>query len=123
MSATPFVPGPIYGLRTWTVAGDAGNERLAGPQRRVVWPAGGEGFEAVGPSGPPAPAAGCGCGAHAWHPRPRWARRTVASRREIPGVVEGQGEIEVHAEGFRAQRARPHALFAVRGANRALLDR
>src|SRR3954447_2680365 len=51
MTADPLVPGPVYGLRTWTVAGDAGCERLAGPQRGAVWPIDGEWFAAVCPSG------------------------------------------------------------------------
>jgi hypothetical protein len=123
MTADPLVPGPVYGLRTWTVTGEAGSERLAGPQRGAVWPIDGEWFAAACSSGHPAPAPDCGCGAHAWHPRPRWARRTVASRREVPGVVEGRGAIEVHADGFRAERARPYALFAIPGVNRARLDR
>src|SRR3954447_2103008 len=123
MSSAPLVPGPVYGLRTWTIAGDRGNERLAGPQRGTVWPGHGEWLEASCASGHAAPAEGCGCAAHAWHPILRWARRTVASRREIGGIVEGSGAIEVHADGFRAQRARPHALVQVPVSNPALLRR
>jgi hypothetical protein len=59
---------------------------------------------------------------HAWHPRRRWARRVLAARREIPGVVEASGEVEIHEDGFRAERARPYALVQA-GRNPALLER
>ena len=32
MTAPQLVPSPLYGLRTWSVAGAHGQERLAGPQ-------------------------------------------------------------------------------------------
>jgi hypothetical protein len=117
------VPSPLFGLRTWTVVGEPGAEGLAGPQRSMPWPAGGEWLEATCPDGHPAPAPGCQCGIHAWHPRRRWARRVMSTRQEIPGVVEATGEIEVHGDGFRAQRARPYALFLVRGRNRGRAER
>jgi hypothetical protein len=119
----PVVPSPLYGLRTWTVVGEPGAERLAGPQRSVPWPAGGEWLEAVCPDGHAAPAPGCQCGLHAWHPRRPWARRIMSTRQEVPGVVEATGEIEVHGDGFRAQRGRPYAFFFVRGRNRGRVER
>ena len=70
-----------------------------------------------------APAGECQCGVHAWHPRRRWARRCLATRGEIPGIVEARGTIELHHDGLRAQRARPYALVRARGSNPALLDR
>jgi hypothetical protein len=123
MSDQPLVPSSLYGLRTWSVTGAPGEERLAGLHEAAVWPTGGEWLEAVCTHAPhTAPAPGCSCGVHAWHPRLRWARRVVSSRRTIPGVVEAAGAVEVHDEGFRAERARPHAL--VRGArNPALVQR
>ena len=60
---------------------------------------------------------------HALHPTHRAARRLLAARREIPGVVEAAGAIEVHEEGFRAERARPAAFFVVPGRNAALVRR
>jgi hypothetical protein len=123
MSDVPLVPSPLYGLRTWTVMGDAGSERLAGPHRAVTWPAAGAWLDATCPAGHASPAPGCDCGVHAWHPRRRWARRIVAARREIPGVLEASGAIEVHEDGFRAQRARPYALVLARGGNPGLVRR
>jgi hypothetical protein len=31
----------------------------------------------------------------------------LASRFELPGIIEADGAVEVHADGFRAERARP----------------
>jgi hypothetical protein len=75
MSDLPLVPGPLYGLRKWTVVGGAGSERLAGPHSAVGWP------------------------------------------------VEASGPIEVHVDGFRARRARPHAFVLAPGRNPALVRR
>jgi hypothetical protein len=112
MHEAPLVPGSLYGLRTWTVVGAHGDERLAGAQHDVRWPADGAWLEAdcAAGRGHAAPAPDCDCGIHAWHPRRRWARRTLAVRARVAGVVEASGAIEVHEDGFRAQRARPHAL-------------
>jgi hypothetical protein len=118
----PLVPGPIFGLRTWRIVRRDGPERLAAPQRGTPWAPGGW-LEAACDAGHRAPAAGCGCGLHAWHPRPRSARRVLASRFDLPGIVEADGVVEVHAEGFRAQRARPYAFVSVPGRHPALVDR
>jgi hypothetical protein len=120
---TAHFPSAVYGLRTWTVVGERGSERLAGPQRGVLWPAGREWLEATCETGHAAPAGGCRCGLHAWHPRRRWARRCLAARSEVAGVVEACGTIELHHDGLRAQRARPFALVRTRASNRVLLDR
>lgn len=126
MRDTPLIPTPVYGLRTWTVSGEHPDERLAGAYRDAApWPAGDAWLEAVCPSaeGHSAPAPGCGCGIHAWHPRPRAARRILAGRREIPGIVEASGAIEVHEDGFRGERARPYALLLAPGRNAPLVHR
>jgi hypothetical protein len=124
-SDAPLVATPVYGLRTWTVSGERPDERLAGAYRDAPWPAGGAWLEASCPSaeGHSAPAPRCDCGIHAWHPRPRAARRILAGRREIPGIVEASGAIEVHEDGFRAERARPYALLLAPGRNAALARR
>ena len=109
----------VYGLRTWTVV----DERLAGSQRGVPWPAGGEWLEATCETGHAAPAPGCQCGLHAWHPRREWARRCLAVSGDVPGIVEARGTIELDHDGLRAQRARPYTLVRARGSNPALLDR
>jgi hypothetical protein len=121
----PLLATPVYGLRTWTITGTPGEERLTGPHRGEPWPTGGTWLEATCPRGEghAAPASACDCGIHAWHPRSRAARRIFATRRELPGVVEASGAIEVHEEGFRAERARPYALFLARGRNARLAHR
>ena len=125
MSDTPLVPTPLYGLRTWTVVGDSGAERLAAPQQGVTWPPGGAWLEATcaQSSGHHPPTQGCDCGLHAWHPSRRSAQRVLACRREIPGIAEASGAIEVHEEGFRAERARPYALLLAPGRNARLVRR
>jgi hypothetical protein len=125
VSDAPLVATPVYGLRTWTVSGERPDERLAGSYRDAPWPAGGAWLDAScpGAEGHRAPAPRCGCGIHAWHPRPRAARRILAGRREIPGIVEARGAIEVHEDGFRAERARPYALLLAPGRNAALMHR
>ena len=125
MSATALVPGPLYGLRTWTVAGAPGEERLEGTQQPEPWPAGGEWLVARCAVDPrhAAPEPGCTCGIHAWHPRPGPARRALATRGRIPGVVEAGGAVEVHRDGFRAERARPFAFFVTPRGNAALVGR
>jgi hypothetical protein len=122
---TPLVAGPLYGLRTWRVVGAPGAERLAGPHTAVPWPDGGVWLEATcfRYPGHAAPEHDCVCGLHAWHPDAEHARRVLASRREVAGVIECHGDIEVHPDGFRAQRARPHALVVTPMRNAALVGR
>jgi hypothetical protein len=123
VSDVPLVPGPLYGLRTWRVLASGGRERLAGPHRGTVWPPGHRWLAATCDAGHPAPAPGCRCGIHAWHPRPASARRILAPRFELPGIVEGDGTVEVHEEGFRAERARPYAFVRLPGRNPSLIER
>jgi hypothetical protein len=125
VSDTPLFPNPVYGLRTWVIVGERGAERLAGPQRGEGWPPGGAWADASCARSPQhrAPAHDCDCGLHALHPSRRSARRILSARREIPGIVEARGQIEVHADGFRAERARPYALLLLPGRNARLLHR
>jgi hypothetical protein len=124
MSETPLVPSPVYGLRTWRVWGERPDERLAGAYRDAApWPTGGAWLDASCTEAHSAPAPNCSCGIHGWHPRRRAAKRVLASRREVPGVVEASGAIEVHEGGFRAERARPYALLVAPGRNAALAHR
>jgi hypothetical protein len=111
----PLIPGPLYGLRTWRVVAEDGVERLAAPHRGITWPPG-EWLTATCIRHD-APAADCDCGIHAWHPRRDSARRALATWREVPGIVEAEGAIEVHADGFRAERGRPYALVIAPGRN------
>jgi hypothetical protein len=125
VTAAPLIPAPVYGIRAWTVTGEGGRERLAGTQRGAAWPAGGDWLDATCSAVPAhaAPASGCACGIHAWHPGVHSARRVLAGRAEVPGVVEARGAIEVHDAGFRAQSGRPHALFLMPGRNAARIHR
>lgn len=125
MSDVPLVPGPVYGLRTWRVAGAPGEERLVGSQREAPWPGGGALLEAECSATPrhTPPGAGCGCGVHGWHPSPAAARRVCGVRREVPGIVEAWGAVEVHGDGFRAQRGRPYALVLLPNRNARRLER
>jgi hypothetical protein len=122
---TPLVAGPLYGLRTWVVVGAPDVERLAGPHSAVPWPDGGAWLDAACARDPghAAPDHDCVCGLHAWHPGAANARRVLASRREVAGIVECHGEIEIHPDGFRAQRGRPHALVVTPMRNAALVGR
>jgi hypothetical protein len=121
----PLVAGPVYGLRTWVVVGPPGEERLAGPHSATPWPDGGQWLSATCARDPShhAPEHECVCGLHAWHPSRDTARRVLAPRREVAGVVECDGAIEVHPEGFRAARGRPRALVVTPMRNRALVTR
>ena len=125
MSDLPLVPGPVYGLRNWTVVGEPGHELLAGPHRTTPWPTGGALLEAECSVTPPhtPPGRTCECGLHAWHPTRKAARRVCGVRREVPGILEASGAVEVHADGFRAQRGRPHALVLLPGGNAGRLER
>jgi hypothetical protein len=110
----PLVPGPLYGLRTWIVVVEEGSERLRGLNKGGEWPPGDGWLEAECPRTAEhrPPGRECECGIHAWHPTLRSARRVLASRAEVAGVVEARGAVEVHEDGFRAERARPYALVS-----------
>ena len=123
MSDTPLVPGPLYGLRSWKVVSGRGAELLAGPHRGTPWPTAGEWLASTCAGGHVAPAAGCECGVHAWHPRRASARRVLTSKRDVAGIVEAAGAVEVHEEGFRAERARPYAFVMAPGRNARLIGR
>jgi hypothetical protein len=125
MSDLSLVPGPIYGLRTWCVAGAPGKERLMGSQRTTTWPVGGALLEGECSATPPhaPPGATWACGLHAWHPRRATARRVCAVRSEVPGIFEASGAVELHADGFRAERGRPYALALLPGRNARQLER
>jgi hypothetical protein len=123
VSSAPLVPGPLYGLRTWRVVTDDGRERLSAPQRGTPWTLGAGWLEAACGEGHPAPAADCLCGIHAWHPRPAFARRILRSRFDLPGIVEADGAVELHEDGFRAERARPYAFIRLPGRNPFVIER
>jgi hypothetical protein len=123
VSDTPLFADPLYGLRYWRVTADEGGEALVGPHQHALWPPGGQWLHASCPTGHTAPAPECDCGAHAWHPRRRSVRDVLAPRGTVAGIVEAQGAIEVHEDGIRAARARPHALLVTPGCNKAMIRR
>jgi hypothetical protein len=102
------------------LAADERGEILRATSHTTPWPSNGEWLEAscTSSGNHSAPAAGCSCGIHAWHPRRSSARRVLASRFELPGIVEAAGAVEVQEEGFRAERARPYALVVTPGRNK-----
>jgi hypothetical protein len=100
-----------------------GRERLAAPLRGTPWASGRDWLQATCGEGHPAPASGCRCGIHAWHPRAKHARRVLSCRFELPGIVEADGAVEVHEDGFRAERARPYAFVRLPGRNPYLIER
>jgi hypothetical protein len=119
----PLLPGRLYGLRTWRVVDAGGERRLAGPYQNTPWPTDGRPMRAVCVRGGAhaAPAPGCQCGVHALHPRRRSARRVLAGRRDVPGVLEAWGDVELHESGFRAAYGRPCALILQPGRNEQLI--
>jgi hypothetical protein len=125
MNDSPLLASPLYGLRTWSVLGDERIERLAGTQSKTAWPAAGAWLEAACAEHPEhgAPAPACNCGIHVLHPSRAAARRVLALRGAIPGIVEAQGAVELHPDGFRAERARPYALMVAPGRNARLVAR
>lgn len=123
MSDAPLVAGSLFGLRTWRVVSDDGGEYLAGPLTGTRWPMGGAWLRASCEVGHAPPDPDHDCGIHAWHPTRRSAREVLAVRGVIPGILEAQGPVEVHDDGFRAQRGRPFALVATPGRNAALIRR
>jgi hypothetical protein len=123
VSSAPLVPGPLYGLRTWRVVVEDGRERLSAPQRGTPWTPGRGWVQAACGEDHAAPAADCRCGIHAWHPRHASARRILRSRFDLPGIVEADGAVEVHEDGFRAERARPYAFVRLPGRNPYAIER
>jgi hypothetical protein len=119
----PLLAGPLYGLRTWRVVRDDGGERLSAPLRGTPWLLDDRWVQATCEHGHAAPGAGCVCGIHAWHPRPAFARRVLSCRFELPGIVEADGAVEVHEDGFRAERARPYAFVRLPGRNPYVIER
>jgi hypothetical protein len=99
----PLIAGKIHGVRGWTLAGG----RLGAAVHDAEWAADGAPTRARCRMhrGHRAPHKRCGCGLYAVHP---WAGGVQG---EVVGVVEAWGRVQLHASGFRAQNARPIALF------------
>ncbi len=133
-----LMPGKLHGVRTWALSPDrSGTIRLGGYAGRH-WRQAGETTwaecERWGGQTPrlhtaPAPHGRCFCGLYALHP---WAIDRIPFWRSlspwqlspwqsqywvgglgIVGIVEAWGRVHVHAEGFRAQYARPVVLALI----------
>ncbi len=123
----PMLAGRIQGVRAWTLlgAGASGDPLLGSMASSSYWPPD-RPLKALcnvteSGSAHAAPESGCGCGIYAWHPSRAAESMEVLGdapwqEGEVPnavaGVIEAWGRIEVHWEGFRAEHARPVALFA-----------
>ena len=116
----PLVVGAIHGVRAWTFEG----ERIFGWMQGPPWEPGGEGTRARCLSGGRhvPPGADCGCGLHGFHPWSPLAQRALGAAEErdglqhVAGIIEAWGNLEIHADGFRAEQARPVAFFLPAGA-------
>ena len=118
MSDPPLVPRPLYGLRTWSVVGDAGASGSQGRSRRPTWPTAAHGSRPRARLGHASPAPTAHCGVHAWHPRPRWARRGLRRPGGCPRRRRGErGDRGARGRPGR-KRARPYALVLAPGRNR-----
>jgi hypothetical protein len=132
----PLFTAPIHGVRTWEVVpSPEGEPMLCGWAVSQVWPPG-EPYRATcaatrfrrvpahGRVREPhlAPHPRCTCGIYAMHPSRLDARRELARKLDrcetcgVIGAIEAWGRIEVHASGFRAERARPVTFFRCGGA-------
>lgn len=100
----PLIAGKIHGVRGWTLLGG----RLCAAVHADEWAAAGRPTRATcrASAGHRSPAKHCGCGLYGTHP---WAAETMGG---VVGVIEAWGRVELHRTGFRAERARPIALFA-----------
>jgi hypothetical protein len=111
----------LYGLRAWPIGvDDRGDIRLGGYAGRQ-WRRAGETTwaECVRTDrlprlhAAPAPAGECTCGLYVLHPyraADHIALRTFPGGFDVVGLVEAWGRVHVHAEGFRAQYAKPKAI-------------
>jgi hypothetical protein len=117
---TPLIAGRIHGIRRWTVGWRAGDADLRGYANATWMPGGvptkarcrGRGRRMAHRS----PGPSCSCGLYALHP---WEAQVPLPAsgdgfpNEICGIIEAWGRVELHANGFRAQYARPIALALV----------
>ena len=110
----PLIADELYGLRTWVLRGG----ELCALASGFTWPDGDQVVEAqCTRRSHRAPHHGCACGIYAWHPSAEAARivfgEACRDGEAVGGLIAAWGDVEVHATGFRAQFARPHALVLV----------
>ncbi len=118
----PLYAGSVQGIRTWRMVPDTRSEGLllAALAQNVVWtpgePVRAICLAAVHSRGHISPAPDCSCGIYAHHPSGRQSvltlERVLASdSNRIAGVVSAWGHIEVHLDGFRAEKAVPDSFL------------
>lgn len=124
MSAdAPLVPGPIHGIRVWSIHGEGGGAGLAGMFQETPWPPR-RPFQARcadehSATGHEAPVRDCACGIYAFHPSERALRggfvdfAQATPPNAIAGIVAAWGRVELYEDGFRAQYAQVRALALV----------
>ena len=120
VESPPLFAGPLYGIRVWHASWEGGDVHLTGFNGER-WVGGGAPTHAEcvrdGRTEPDhhAPVASCTCGLHAVHPDEdgaRWidAYSGYGATPSLVGIIAAWGTIEVHADGFRAESARPVAI-------------
>jgi hypothetical protein len=115
----PFVPGPVRGVRFWTIDVSPEAAPLLRSPRGDSWRPAGEPTRARCSCGcQTAPSAACCCGLYAFHPWSKAFDPGAVSGRQVGsgvwtvwGEVEAWGGLEVHEDGFRAEFARPAAVY------------
>jgi hypothetical protein len=123
-----LLAGKLQGVRSWSLlsGGASGAHLLTSLGRQVYWPPGSPLRAACetrrSSRRHSAPRGSCSCGIYAWHPC-RVDANVMGGLEEaleprpwpaagVVGVIEAWGRTEVHADGFRAEYARPVS-FAV----------
>ncbi|MGH2992784.1 MAG: hypothetical protein ACRDL1_04530 [Solirubrobacterales bacterium] len=115
----PLIAGAVHGIRTWSMLWTRGGDVALAGFGGYEWEGGGRATRAEcdAHSAGRAPDPECGCGLYALHPRAgaegRLALEPSAAwnDRQVTGIVEAWGTVELHADGFRAEYARPVALL------------
>ena len=116
----PVFPGVLYGLRRWKLSGPPRRRTLSAAFVDRPWPAGRKAYRATcnGSNDHSAPDPECGCGIYAFHANDRGlAGLRSLGTGEVIGLIEAWGNVELHADGFRAEHARIRLLLLTRGAD------
>jgi hypothetical protein len=92
---------PVIGFRAWRV--QQGELVALGGER---WPVGDHVAHCRGQRRHAVPAKACGCGLYGWHQPPD----ELPGSSIVIGAVVAWGRLRIHADGFRAQYARPIVL-------------
>ena len=122
-----LLSGKVHGVRRWEVFVDPAGALRLGGHGDSPWRTAGETTWAECLKGrfrggvkhkTPPPAPRCHCGLYALHPwmigTENWAHWLPPGRQlAVAGIVECWGQVQLHAEGVRAQYARPIRLVVI----------